>query len=199
MQNRRADIVPPDRLSCYCTASFSTLPGRNFGCELALICIGSPVRGLRPVDAFRRVTEKLPKPTSRTSSPRFRVDVITSSIVSTARKASLRLSPARSATWPINSCLFMGPTLPSSDARLTRPLLQPFKARLPAPVQPLVTDGGARFGTGRRNRRLGRMLVSVGPLDRLQRLGQSARQHFVDVADRHDLERFLHACRNLDE
>jgi nucleoid DNA-binding protein len=58
----------------------STLPGRNFGCELALIWIGSPVRGLRPVDALRRVTEKLPKPTNRTSSPRFKVEVITSAL-----------------------------------------------------------------------------------------------------------------------
>src|SRR3954452_19868555 len=91
----------------YWTASLSTFPGRNLGCELALICIGSPVRGLRPVEALRRVTEKLPKPTNLTSSPRFRVDVITSSIVSTARIASLRLSPERSATWPISSCLFM--------------------------------------------------------------------------------------------
>ena len=45
------------------------MPGRNFGCDVALICIGSPVRGLRPVDALRRVTEKLPNPTRRTSSP----------------------------------------------------------------------------------------------------------------------------------
>ena len=64
------------------------------GCDVALICIGSPVRGLRPVDAFRRVTEKLPKPTSLTSSPRFKVEVMTSNIVSTARLASLRDRPA---------------------------------------------------------------------------------------------------------
>src|SRR5690349_15431693 len=97
--------------SPYWTASFRTLPGRNLGCELALICIGSPVRGLRPVEALRRVTEKLPKPTSLTSSPRFRVEVMTSSIVSTARIASVRLSPERSATWPMSSCLFIAPAL----------------------------------------------------------------------------------------
>src|SRR3954452_14352904 len=111
----------------YWTASLRTLPGRNFGCELALICIGSPVRGLRPVEALRRVTEKLPNPTSRTSSPRFRVDVITSSMVSTARMASLRLSPARSATWPISSCLFIGPALPHPPPRLARAELQPLR------------------------------------------------------------------------
>jgi len=40
--------------------------------------------------------------------------VMTSSIVSTARAASLRLSPDRSATWPMSSCLFIAPTLPSA-------------------------------------------------------------------------------------
>ena len=29
------------------------MPGRNLGCELALICIGSPVLGLRPVEGLR--------------------------------------------------------------------------------------------------------------------------------------------------
>jgi hypothetical protein len=32
------------------------LPALNFGCDEALIFIGSPVRGLRPVEALRLAT-----------------------------------------------------------------------------------------------------------------------------------------------
>ena len=52
------------------TASFRPLPGLNLGWLEASILIGSPVRGLRPVDALRCDTRKVPNPTSRTSSPR---------------------------------------------------------------------------------------------------------------------------------
>ena len=43
------------------------------------------------------------------------------------------------------------------------------------------------------------MLVGVGPFDRLQRLDQCAGEHFVDVIDRNDLERFLHRRRDFGE
>jgi hypothetical protein len=51
------------------TASFRPLPALNFGCFEAGIRIFSPVRGLRPSDAARRATWKVPKPIRRTSSP----------------------------------------------------------------------------------------------------------------------------------
>ena len=41
------------------------------------------------------------------ASESFNAEVITSSIVSTARAASVRPRPARSATWPMRSCLFI--------------------------------------------------------------------------------------------
>src|SRR3546814_15262720 len=89
------------------TASFRPLPGLNFGCTLALIFIGSPVRGLRPVEAFRFVTEKVPNPTRRTSSPRFNAPEIVSKTDSTALPASVRLRPVASATEPLSSCLLL--------------------------------------------------------------------------------------------
>ena len=46
--------------------------------------IGAPVRGLRPVEAFRRATENVPKPTRRTSSPDFSAAVMASNTLSTA-------------------------------------------------------------------------------------------------------------------
>src|SRR3954453_7406966 len=97
------------------TESLSTLPALNLGWVDSLICIGSPVRGFRPVEALRFEQEKVPKPTSRTSSPRFSAPVIVSNTLSTAREASPRLSPVVSATAPISSCLFIdsGPLLAS--------------------------------------------------------------------------------------
>src|SRR3546814_12352835 len=72
-----------------------------------LIFIGSPVRGLRPVEAFRFVTEKVPNPTRRTSSPRFNAPEIVSKTDSTALPASVRLRPVASTPETIISCLFM--------------------------------------------------------------------------------------------
>src|SRR5688500_17206446 len=89
------------------TESFSTLPALNLGWVDSLICIGSPVRGLRPVEALRFEQEKVPKPTRRTSSPRFKALVIASNTPSTARLASLLPSPVVSATVAISSCLLM--------------------------------------------------------------------------------------------
>src|SRR3546814_5273546 len=97
------------------TASFSPVPGLNVGCTLVLIFMGSPVRGLRPVEAFRFVTEKVPNPTRRTSSPRFNAPEIVSKTDSTALPASVRLRPVASATEPISSCLFMPVGTPTLD------------------------------------------------------------------------------------
>jgi len=79
----------------------------NFGWLEALMVIGSPVRGLRPVEALRLATEKVPKPTRRTSSPLASAAVIVSNTPSTALVASLRESPLASATAPISSFLFI--------------------------------------------------------------------------------------------
>ena len=61
--------VEPGMTVAQFTESFSSLPALNLGLCDALIVIGSPVRGLRPVEALRRDRAKVPKPTSRTSTP----------------------------------------------------------------------------------------------------------------------------------
>src|SRR3546814_13432145 len=66
---RTDTLFPYTTLFRSLTASFRPLPALNLGWVDALIVIGSPVRGLRPVDALRFETEKVPKPTRRTSSP----------------------------------------------------------------------------------------------------------------------------------
>src|SRR3954454_5598171 len=91
------------------TESLRTLPALNLGWVDSLICIGSPVRGLRAVEAFRREQEKVAQPTSRTSSPRLSALLIVSNTDSTARIASPRLRPVSPETWPISSCLFICP------------------------------------------------------------------------------------------
>src|SRR3546814_1529151 len=69
--------------------------------------IVSPVRGLRPVDALRLLTAKVPKPTRRTSPPFFSAPVTASKTASTALLASPLVRPLESATAAIRSCLFM--------------------------------------------------------------------------------------------
>src|SRR3546814_8800158 len=61
------------------------------------------------------VTEKVPNPTRRTSSPRFNAPEIVSKTDSTALPASVRLRPVASATEPISSCLFMPVGTPKLD------------------------------------------------------------------------------------
>src|SRR5436190_20675717 len=95
------------------TESFSPLPALNLGWLDALIVIGSPVRGLRPVEALRLATENVPNPTRRTSSPLDKVPVIVSKTPSTALVASLRERPLASATAPISSFLFIVGSTPS--------------------------------------------------------------------------------------
>ena len=70
------------------TASLRPLPAENFGTVRAGIFTSAPVCGLRPVDAARFDTVKLPKPTRRTSPPFFSSPVITENTASTADCAS---------------------------------------------------------------------------------------------------------------
>ena len=60
--------MPAALLRVQLTASLRPLPALNLGWVEAEMDMGSPVRGLRPVDALRLLTEKVPKPTSRTIS-----------------------------------------------------------------------------------------------------------------------------------
>src|SRR6185312_171135 len=69
--------------------------------------MGSPVRGLRPVEALRLATENVPKPTRRTSSPFLSAPEIASKTPSTALVASPRDRPLESATELIRSFLFI--------------------------------------------------------------------------------------------
>src|SRR5690606_20935199 len=66
---KASDPCGSNRLRSQLTESLRPLPALNLGWLEALMVIGAPVRGLRPVEAFRRATENVPKPTSRTSSP----------------------------------------------------------------------------------------------------------------------------------
>ncbi len=59
----------------YFTAAFNDLPAVNLGTFFAAIFIGSPVCGFLPFRADLFVTEKVPKPTRVTLSPRFRAFV----------------------------------------------------------------------------------------------------------------------------
>src|SRR5215472_9346679 len=88
--------------------SRNPLPGLNLACFDAAILIFSPVRGFRPSDAAREATEKVPKPTSRTSSPPFSAAAITSKTASTALLASAFLSSVLPATVSTSSFLFTG-------------------------------------------------------------------------------------------
>ena len=88
------------------TVSFSSLPALNFGCLDAGILIASPVRGLRPVEAARFATEKVPKPTRRTSSPFFKALLIDSITASSASCAAALVMSAFLATASTSSDLF---------------------------------------------------------------------------------------------
>src|SRR3546814_2741721 len=85
---RTDTLFPYTTLFRSLTASFRPLPALNLGWVDALIVIGSPVRGLRPVDALRFETEKVPKPTRRTSSPFLSAPEIETNTASTALLAS---------------------------------------------------------------------------------------------------------------
>ena len=65
------------------------------------------MRGLRPVVAARCATEKVPKPTIRTSPPPLSAEAMLSKTASTARPASAFDRPDESATEEIRSFLFI--------------------------------------------------------------------------------------------
>ena len=60
------------------TAAFSVAPALNAGALDALILMGAPVDGLRPLRAARFLTSNVPKPTKATLSPFFKVAVMMS-------------------------------------------------------------------------------------------------------------------------
>src|SRR6185295_17633745 len=77
----------------------------------AAILMCSPVRGLRPVEAARLATTKLPKPMTLTSWPDFRLAVMASNVASTACPAPAFDMPVRSATAAMRSFLFISTSL----------------------------------------------------------------------------------------
>ena len=99
-------ITPHKQLQNQFRASFNALPGRNLGTLAALILIASPVRGLRPTRAARRVTAKVPKPTRDTEPPFFRVVLTAPMVASRARVAAALEISAFFAMCSINSVLF---------------------------------------------------------------------------------------------
>src|SRR5271166_1773013 len=104
---RRAPVRPRPQFR----ESRKPFPGLNLGCFEAAILIFSPVRGLRPSDAAREATEKVPKPTRRTSSPPLSASAIASNTASTALLASDFLSSVLPATASTSSFLFTGSPL----------------------------------------------------------------------------------------
>src|SRR5690242_11717192 len=88
----KRDALPAELIARRDAGQFSEsrnpLPGLNLACFDAAIWIFSPVRGLRPSDAARDATEKVPKPTRRTSSPPFSASAMASNTASTALLAS---------------------------------------------------------------------------------------------------------------
>ena len=85
----------------------SSLPALNLATFLAFIFITSPVCGLRPLRAALLDTEKVPKPTNVTLPPPFNVFVTASIKESKEAFACVFVMPASSASYAINSALFM--------------------------------------------------------------------------------------------
>src|SRR5437763_6329609 len=92
---------------CYWLSwSRKRFPGLNFACFEAAILIFSPVRGLRPSEAAREATEKVPNPTRRTSLPPLNDSVIDANTASTALLAADFDRSALPATASTSSFLF---------------------------------------------------------------------------------------------
>src|SRR5512144_2975177 len=98
----------PDQFGDQFRASLSALPALNLGWREAATVTGSPVRGLRACFAALVATVNVPKPVSRTSSPRFSASVIAASRLSTAFSASPLRKPVLLTTVATNSLLFIG-------------------------------------------------------------------------------------------
>ena len=87
------------------TESFSALPALKLGTLAALISIGAPVCGLRPVLAALFLVAKVPKPTKTTGSSFCKEAVMVSIIASMARPAEALGRSALAATASISSDL----------------------------------------------------------------------------------------------
>src|SRR5450432_1753214 len=85
----------------------NSFPALNFATFLALILITAPVCGLRPLRAALLLTEKVPKPTSVTLPPPFKVLVTASTKESKEALACVLVTPASSAILAISSALFI--------------------------------------------------------------------------------------------
>src|ERR1700722_1339055 len=88
------------------TASFKPFPALKRTVVDSGIAISSPVRGLRPVLAFRTAATKVPKPTSRTSSFCFSAPLMAPNTASTTSPALARERSVPSATAATRSNLF---------------------------------------------------------------------------------------------
>src|ERR1700735_564877 len=74
--------------------AFRAAPGLKRAFLDAAILISLPVAGLRPFPAARSRTEKVPNPTSRTSSPFLKVLMMPSSTASSAAAAETLVNSA---------------------------------------------------------------------------------------------------------
>ena len=140
---QRKDTVGSSRPDQF-SESRNPLPGLNLACFDAAILIFSPVRGLRPSDAAREATEKVPKPTRRTSSPPFSASSIASKTASTALLASDFLMSVLLLTASTSSFLFTGTPWASGRTK-AHCFAGEFRARL--------TLGQSRAGSGTTHRR----------------------------------------------
>ena len=111
-----ADVVTDRRLSSFdafsgsparpSTRSRNSLPGLKCGTNFSGTSTFSPDFGLRPTRDGRRLRPKLPKPRISMRWPLAKASDIASSIVFTAKSASLRTSCGnRVASWATNSDL----------------------------------------------------------------------------------------------
>src|SRR3984957_11606830 len=87
--------------------AFSAAPGLKRAFLDAAILISLPVAGLRPFPAARSRTEKVPNPTSRTSSPFLKVPMTPSSTASSAAAAETLVNTASAAIWSTSPSLFI--------------------------------------------------------------------------------------------
>src|SRR5208282_5232169 len=101
--NRRSRLRPEK--AYLLTVALSWAPGLKRTLFDAGMVISSPVAGLRPLPAARVLTENVPKPTRRTSSPLFSAWVIAPITASSASPAAALEVSVASATASINSAL----------------------------------------------------------------------------------------------
>jgi len=97
------------------SAAFSVLLGLNFIVVEAAICTGSPVRGLRPVRAWRLDVENEPKPGHDTLSPLFADSTTRSTNDWMTRSASADETPVFAATAARRSALVIAISLLSRN------------------------------------------------------------------------------------